>query len=301
MQFLILTGTSGAGKMTAFHYLGDSGYYAVDNLPPRLLPALADACRAEGRERVLAVVDARVGQAITELPAVLDQLRANGTPAHLLFLDASDEALVRRFKETRRPHPLFESGRGTILDAVRAERRLLDELLARADKVVDTSSLSASEVGKVVADVLGETQQPGMVITVESFGFKHGIPIDADLVFDVRFLINPHYVPELKPLTGLSPQVAAYVHRHPLTEPFLEHLFAFVGFTLPQYLREGKAYLTIAIGCTGGQHRSVTVAEDLAEYLRREGYRVIVLHRDARPLPPAASADRDGGAENPLP
>jgi UPF0042 nucleotide-binding protein len=281
MRFIVLTGTSGAGKITAAHYFGDIGYYSVDNLPPRLLPELAESCRARKCDRALAVVDARAGASLRELPAVLEQLKANGTPAEVLYLDASDEVLVRRFKETRRPHPLFEQGRGSILDAIQAERTLLDEIRARADKVIDTSNLNPSELTAVLASVTGERSGPRLLITVESFGFKHGLPIDADLVFDVRFLVNPHYVPELKPLTGRDPAVARYVHQDPLTEPFLKKMLDFISFSLPQYEREGKAYLTIAIGCTGGRHRSVTIAQDVANYLGGEGYRVSVFHRDA--------------------
>jgi UPF0042 nucleotide-binding protein len=286
-RFIVLTGTSGAGKMTAFHYFQDMGYYAVDNLPPRLLVPLYESCGAAGNERVLAVVDARSGDALSELPAALDELANRGAPTELLFLDASDEALIRRFKETRRPHPVYTNVRGSILDAILAEREMLSEMLGRADKVIDTTNMTPGELASALAEVTNERTRPSLLITIESFGFKHGVPIDADLVFDVRFLANPHYVPTLQPLTGHAPEVARYIHQDPLTEPFLEKLFGFIGFLLPQYRREGKAYLTIAIGCTGGRHRSVTVAEDLAAYLHGDGYRVSVHHRDAqrdRPL-----------------
>ena len=285
MRFIVLTGTSGAGKATAFNYFEDVGFFAVDNVPPRLLPDLARSCKQEGRQKVLAVVDSRVGRSIEELPDVLDQLEATGSRAELLFLDASDEVLVRRFKETRRPHPTFASASGAVLDAVRAEREMLTGTLGRADKVIDTSGLSPFELRDELADLTDSPAGPGLVITIVSFGFKHGLPIDADLIFDVRFLVNPHYVPELKPLTGVSPKVANYIHRDPLTEPFLEKLLNFVNFTLPQYAREGKAYLTIGVGCTGGRHRSVTIAEDMAASLRAEGYRVSVFHRDAEREP----------------
>jgi len=254
----------------------------VDNLPPALLPALAESCAAQKRGRVVAVVDSRCGPAVADLPGVLDEMEAAGLRTELLFLDASDEVLVRRFKESRRPHPAFEAGHGILLDAVRAERELLAETRARADKLVDTSNLAPSELRAELSDVMGEPPSQGMVITVESFGFNHGLPIDADLVFDVRFLINPHYVGDLKPLTGQSAEVARYIHSDPTTEPFLKRLVDLVAFSLPQYRREGKAYLTIAIGCTGGRHRSVTVAEELAAHLRQEGYRVAVYHRDIR-------------------
>ncbi len=292
MRFIIVTGMSGAGKATALHYFGDIGYYAVDNVPPRLLPALADSCCDGGQDRLMVVVDARVGNALQELPAVLDQLAERETQAELIFLDAADEVLVRRFKETRRPHPLFGVGK-SVLEAIQGERAMLDDIRACADKVIDTTNLTPADLSRLLAETTGERSVPKLQITVESFGFKHGIPVDADLVFDVRFLANPHYVPELKPLTGLSPEVANYVHQDPITEPFLEKMFDLVGFTLPQYQREGKAYLTIGIGCTGGRHRSVTVAEDMTAYLRGEGYRVAVLHRDAQREPAL-----DRGARN---
>lgn len=285
MRFIILTGNSGAGKMTAQRYFDDIGYYAVDNVPPGLLPEMARICQEEGRERILVVVDTRAGAPLANMPAILERLSQQRTPAEILFLDANDETLIRRFKETRRPHPIFEQGQGSILEAIQAERAMLDELRARADKVIDTSTLTPAELARSLADVTGEMIGPKLHITVESFGFKHGLPLDADLVFDVRFLANPHYVPELKPLTGKSPEVVHYIHQDPLTEPFLERMFALITFSLPQYQREGKAYLTIAIGCTGGRHRSVAISEELGDYLRREGYRVSIYHRDTQMEP----------------
>src|SRR5579871_5524792 len=295
MRFIILTGTSGAGKMTALHYFTDIGYYAVDNVPPRLLPQLADACRAAGQQCVLAVVDTRAGASISGLPAILDRLTARKTAVEVLFLDASDEVLVRRFKETRRPHPIFGDGRRSVLEAVQAERALLEDIRARADKVIDSTNLTPAELCRALADVTDERRGPKLQITVESFGFKHGLPIDADLVFDVRFLANPHYIVDLQPLTGLAPEVAHYIHQDPLTDPFLERMFGLIAFSLPQYQREGKAYLTIAIGCTGGQHRSVTIGEDLAAFLRREGYRVTVFHRDIERKHMGDVPDREDG------
>ena len=305
MRFIVLTGTSGAGKATAFNYFEDVGFYAVDNVPPRLLPELARSCRAEGLDKVLAVVDSRAGRSIGELAPMLDQVEALGIKAELLFMDASDDALIRRFKETRRPHPTFRTAQGSVLDAIRAERAMLSDILARADKSIDTSNMTPLDLRTELAEVAGIPAGPGLTITVVSFGFKHGIPIDADLIFDVRFLVNPHYVPALKPLTGLSPEVAHYIHRDPLTEPFLEKLVDFVDFTLPQYAREGKAYLTIGIGCTGGRHRSVTISEDLASSLRAEGFRVSVFHRDTEREPIVSAPQRaaedsyDLGVESP--
>ena len=304
MRFIIVTGMSGAGKATALHFFGDIGYYAVDNVPPRLLPALAESCcdtSSGGQDRLLVVVDARVGAAIKELPDTLRELAGTKHAPEVIFLDAADEILVRRFKETRRPHPLFGGGK-SVLEAIHAERAMIDGTRACADRVIDTSNLTPADLCRVLAEATGERTGPKLQITVESFGFKHGIPVDADLVFDVRFLANPHYVPKLRLLTGLSPEVARYVHQDPVTEPFLEKMFDLIGFTLPQYHREGKAYLTIAIGCTGGRHRSVTLSEDLARYLRGDGYRVAVLHRDVHhepaPEPPHASRlTPQGGGE----
>ena len=281
MRLIIVTGTSGAGKMTAASYFGDIGYFTVDNPPPDLLPQLAQSCKNSGRERVVAIVDARSGSGFANTGAILDTLRDQGTPAEIVYLDASDEVLVRRFKETRRPHPIFQEGRGSILDAIQTERLMLDEMRARAERVIDTSNLSPSELAVMLGAVIGEAAGARLMVSVESFGFKHGLPIDADLVFDVRFLINPHYVPDLKPLTGQDEVVAKFIHADPVTEPFLERLLELIRFSLPQYEREGKAYLTIAIGCTGGQHRSVAIAEDVAKAIRELDYRVTVFHRDA--------------------
>src|ERR1043166_4304291 len=280
MRFLVITGTSGSGKTTAFHHFEDAGYYAVDKVPPRLLPALAETCIREGRERVVAVVDSRAGAALSELPQVLEEMRTAGLPAEILFLDASDEILIRRFKETRRPHPTFDSSGETIQGAITAERAMLEEILDRADKRLDTSNMNPHELKDELADVTGDELGSGTLVTVESFGFKHGLPTDADLVFDVRFLANPHYEPKLKALTGNMPVVHDFIHGDPLTQPYLDKLYELLDFTLPQYVREGKAYLTIAIGCTGGRHRSVCIAEDVAEHVREQGYRVVVHHRD---------------------
>ena len=280
MRLIVLTGTSGAGKTTALHFFEDAGYYAADNLPPHLLEALVRTCASMNRQRVAAVVDSRSGPCLADLPAALDALAASGTQVQLLFVDASDEILVRRFKECRRPHPTFQAGRGTILEAVRAEREMLAEALERCDKLIDTSHLTPAGLRAELSATVREPLGRGLIVTIESFGFKHGTPIDADLVFDVRFLVNPHYDPRLKDLTGSSQEVAEFIHADALTTQYLQRLGDFLLFTLPEYEREGKAYLTIAIGCTGGRHRSVTIAEDIARRLEQAGYYVAVLHRD---------------------
>lgn len=285
MRFVVITGPSGAGKTLALHSFEDAGYYAVDNLPPALLPALGAFCREQGYKGGAVVVDTRSGKAFAELPVVLEELRKAGFPLETLFLDAGDDALVHRFKETRRPHPLLTepaeaSPEGGIVAAIHQERAQLETARALAGRVLDTSAFTAAQLRAIIHDTYAPDSKPGLLVTVTSFGFKYGLPIDADLVFDVRFLINPHYVAALKGLDGRDARVARYVHQDPLTSPFQQRMEDLVDFALPQYQREGKAYLTIAIGCTGGQHRSVVLAEDLAARLRAEGYRVIVHHRD---------------------
>jgi UPF0042 nucleotide-binding protein len=285
MRFVVISGMSGAGKTLALHSFEDAGYYAVDNLPPRLLPALTDYCRAEGCARAAAVVDTRCGPTFAELPDILHELSKAGVQVETLFLDASDETLVHRYKETRRPHPLLresEDGvmRGDIVAAIQEERHQLEPVRALVDRMLDTTALSIAQLRDTLHATYAPDTRPGLLVTVTSFGFKHGLPVDADLVFDVRFLTNPHYVSALKPFTGMDARVVKYVHDDPHTLPFLEKMFGLIAYALPQYQLEGKAYLNIAIGCTGGKHRSVVLAEDLAERLRAEQHRVAVRHRD---------------------
>ncbi|MCW3098408.1 MAG: hypothetical protein JWL77_4026 [Chthonomonadaceae bacterium] len=281
MRFVVITGPSGAGKTLALHSFEDAGYYTADNLPPCLLPELADFCRKTERERCAVVVDARSGTAFDDLSDVMAQMNNDGVCVELLYLDASDGALVHRFKETRRPHPLVnEATQGGIVEAIQLERVLLESARPLADRILDTSTMTAWELRDFMHATYSQDTRPGLLVTVTSFGFKHGLPVDADLVFDVRFLANPHYVPELKYLSGKSEAVAAYVHADPLTAPFQSRMNDLVDFALPQYQREGKAYLNISIGCTGGQHRSVVLAEDLAAQLTQAGYRVTIRHRD---------------------
>ena len=281
MRFVVITGPSGAGKTLALHSFEDAGYYTADNLPPCLLPVLADFCRETGRERCAVVVDARCGSAFEDLGDVMTQMNSAGVHVELLYLDAGDGALVRRFKETRRPHPLVgEATSGGIVEAIQLERVLLASARPLAEHILDTSGMTAWELRDHLHATYSQDTRPGLLITVTSFGFKHGLPVDADLVFDIRFLANPHYVPELKYLSGRSAPVADYVHADPLTAPFQARMHDLIDFSLPQYQREGKAYLNIAIGCTGGQHRSVVLSEDLAAQLLHNGYRVTVRHRD---------------------
>ncbi len=282
MRLIIVTGISGSGKSQALRVFEDLGYYCVDNLPPSLLPNLAEI--EGGRIPDLAcVVDVRAGAGLAELEPALEQLAARQVQVTILFLEASDPVLVNRFKETRRKHPLLLEA-GGILPSIQRERDLLTDLKARSQKVIDTSDHTPRSLAQLLTDLFEEHPGPqaGLVISVVSFGFKHGLPLDADLVFDVRFLANPHYIRELRWQDGQQTDVSDFIRKDPLTAPYLEKLYDLVIFSLPAYVQEGKAYLTIAIGCTGGRHRSVMVAEDLAEFLRGQGYKPLVQHRDIK-------------------
>lgn len=276
---------SGAGKSMTANTFEDLNFYCIDNLPPSVIPDVINLWQPPAESQNLAiVVDVRTGQFFDQLLPVCEQLREH--PAShfrrpvVLFLDASDAELVKRFKETRRKHPLVTEERG-ILDAIALERDMLADLKEKADKIIDTTNLESEGLRRLIRDFFGTAQsQESLMIAVVSFGFKHGTPLDADLVFDVRFLANPFWVPRLKNLNGTHEDVMQYVLSDPLTEPLLEKLFDLVEFSLPQYIKEGKAYLTIAIGCTGGKHRSVVVANELARFLSAGNYTVRVEHRD---------------------
>lgn len=282
MRFVIITGISGSGKSQALRIFEDLGYYCVDNLPPALLPELADL--GKGRyANIACVVDVRAGQGLEALPPALDELGKRDLQTTILFLEASDPVLVNRFKETRRKHPLLLEA-GGILPSIQRERELLTDLKDHAHKVIDTSDHTPRSLSQMLTELFGDQGGPqaGLVITVVSFGFKHGLPLDADLVFDVRFLKNPHYERELRWQDGQQTAVADFVRTDPLTQPFIEKLCDLVDFSIPPYIQEGKAYLTIAIGCTGGRHRSVMVAEELSGFLRSRGYDPLVQHRDIK-------------------
>jgi UPF0042 nucleotide-binding protein len=287
MQLVIITGLSGAGKATTAKVFEDLGYTVTDNLPPPLLPELVAQCVELGEqspgERVAVVADARSGAFFVGLEPALEQVRQQGVQPVVLFLDCSDAVLVQRFKETRRRHPLPPTAAG-ILGSIQAERALLDEIRERADKVIDTSDLSVQTLRELLTGSFSQERDKnqGLVITVTSFGFKYGLPLDADLVFDVRFLNNPYYVPDLRPLDGRDLRVQAYVAEDASLEPYLHILYDLVAFSVPRYITEGKAYLTIAVGCTGGRHRSVMISELLAEFLRAQGYHALVQHRDVQ-------------------
>jgi UPF0042 nucleotide-binding protein len=282
-DFVVITGFSGAGKSQAMACFEDAGYFCVDNLPPEMIASLAELFAHEGSkvERAAVVCDVRGGAYFEGLAKVLEDLGASGTPHRLLFLEASEDVLLDRYKETRRRHPL--AGGGQVSSAIAEERALLEPLKVSADVVIDTSDLSASRLRKVVADkMLPHDGKLGkLAVTFMTYGFKHGTPRDADLLFDVRFLPNPHYEDELRDLTGLDEPVRAYVVASDGLSEFYDRLIPLLDYLLPSYVREGKAHLTIGIGCTGGRHRSVVIGEHLAEvYSGRDGYMVDVVHRD---------------------
>jgi UPF0042 nucleotide-binding protein len=282
VRFVIITGISGSGKSQALRIFEDLGYYCVDNLPPALLPQLADLGNGQS-PNVACVVDVRAGAGLQALGPALEELKKRALETTVLFLEASDPVLVNRFKETRRKHPLLLEA-GGILPSIRRERELLTDLKDRADKVIDTTDHTPRSLSTLLTELFEGDPGPqaGLVITLVSFGFKHGLPLDADLVFDVRFLANPHYVRELRWQDGQQTEVVNYIRNDPLTQPFLDKLFDLVNFSVPPYIKEGKAYLTIAIGCTGGRHRSVMVTEELAAFLRGRGYDPLVQHRDVK-------------------
>jgi UPF0042 nucleotide-binding protein len=280
-KFVVLTGVSGSGKSQAIHALEDLGYFCVDNLPTTLMPTLAELARREGHSRVAIVADVREKGFVKHFPAALRSLRAmKGLHPAVIFLDANNAALVRRFSETRRPHPM--APKRSAAEGIRLERASLAGIRKLADVILDTSDMTVHDLREQFKTLAtGLREQVPMVATIVSFGYKFGVPIDADLVFDVRFLPNPHFVPALKPRTGRDQSVVRFMRRFKATRGLLRHLSAFLKFVLPQYVGEGKSYLTVAVGCTGGRHRSVMVAEALrAELTGVPGVRVRVSHRD---------------------
>jgi len=281
LRFVIITGLSGAGRSFAIKCLEDLGYFCVDNLPTTLIPTFADltARSTQAVRRVALGVDVREGEYLSHLLDALAELRARGHRVEVLFLEATDEALVRRYSETRRRHPLASDG--SVLDAIRAERKALSHMREVADRVLDTSALTVHRLKERLVELYGApTARPGLATALVSFGFKHGTPYDADLVFDVRFLPNPHFVEALRPLDGRDARVSGFVLEPAEAQELLRHLADFLKFLLPLYEREGKAYLTIAVGCTGGRHRSVVLVEELKRVLEGLGYVPTVVHRD---------------------
>jgi RNase adapter protein RapZ len=286
-DLVLISGLSGAGKSSAMNVFEDAGYFCVDNLPAEMIRSLAELFMHEGSkvERAAVVCDSRGGEFLGALAGVIDQLAAAGVVHRVVFLTADEEALVNRYKETRRRHPL--APHGSVVDGIRAEVELLEPVRRRADLVIDTSGLSAAALRRKVAEELLVTATPGrLAVTFTSFGHKHGPSRDADLAFDVRFLPNPHYDPNLRPLTGFDQRIVDYVGRDGRLQEFYSYVVPLLEYLLPQYVAEGKAHLMVAIGCTGGRHRSVTIAEHLASVFRdRPDYFVEVAHRDVDRLP----------------
>jgi len=279
-MILVITGLSGAGKSYASHVLEDAGYYCVDNLPPDLIKQFVELAfqSGKGKTRLALVCDVRGGTRFQDLFESLNTLEHQGVAHRIVFLEASEEVLLRRFSETRRRHPLDS---GTLRDDIRRERELLADIRTKADIIIDTSTFSVSRLKEKMLEVTGmRTQTKGMNVVVSSFGFKYGVPSESDLVFDVRFLPNPHYVAELAPLTGKDERIQNYVLDSDTSRDFSVRFLDFIDFLMPQFTKEGKSHLTIAIGCTGGRHRSVTFAEILASHLRASAYHVRVSHRD---------------------
>jgi UPF0042 nucleotide-binding protein len=279
LHIVVVTGMSGAGRSTAVHVLEDLGFFCVDNLPPALAPRLVDMLAVDDEIRRVGLgVDVRTGAFFEGIESMFETLEAGGHEVEVLFLDCAEEALVRRFSESRRPHPLAPGG--DVLAAIQQERERLGALRSRARQVIDTTALSVHDLRRSLVDYVARgSARPRMVTRFVSFGFKYGLPVDADLVFDLRFLPNPHFVPELRPKVGTDEAVARFVLEQADSQQLLERLIPLLRELLPRYEREGKAYLTVALGCTGGRHRSVAMTEELARHLRHDG-EVVVVHRD---------------------
>ena len=278
-ELVIITGLSGSGKGTVLKAFEDLGYYSVDNLPLELIPKFAELVKsAAGIRRAALVVDIREGAALERFPALFKRIRRL-IPTRLIFLEAGDDVLIRRFSETRRPHPLGTSQ--SVAASIRSERERLQPIRSLADPIINTSEFNVHELRETIhSGFRGEARGSGVLIQVTSFGFRHGVPADSDLVFDVRFLPNPNYIPAFKKLNGKHPSVARYIRSFPQTQEFIERISALLVYLLPHYIEEGKSYLTISFGCTGGHHRSVMIAHEMRRKLSEAGYRVKETHRD---------------------
>lgn len=281
LEFTIITGLSGAGKSEAIRCFEDMGYFCIDNLPPTLIPKVAELLSLPGSKvrKVALVVDVRGREYFDKVWDALRELKGMQIGHQILYLEASDDTLVKRFKETRRRHPLAEGGE--VIDGIKRERDLLSSLKEAADMVIDTTGVATYELKeKIRSQFVGGPAKKGLLISVISFGYKYGVPMDADLVMDVRFLPNPHYVEELSRLTGEDEEVRQFVLERSVTKSFLNKFESLLSYLMPHYIKEGKTHFTIALGCTGGTHRSVTLAEEVQKFLKHKGYNVIVRHRD---------------------
>jgi RNase adapter protein RapZ len=277
-HLVLLTGLSGSGKGSVLNTFEDLGFYCVDNLPVALIPKFSELYVEGGEiERAALLVDAREGEQIDKLPGIYRQL-VNEHPATLVFIEASDEALMRRFSETRRPHPLGRGG--SIAEGIREERRRMAPIRRLADVVIDTTKFNVHELRQFIIDRFQNPGRRPLLVSVVSFGYRYGIPPDADLVFDVRFLPNPHFVPRLRPFSGKDPRVARYIRSFTQTGEFLRRIESLLLYLIPHYIQEGKSYLTVGLGCTGGRHRSVALAEIIKRAVKKKGYSAKVVHRD---------------------
>lgn len=283
MEFLLITGMSGAGKSQAMKVMEDMNYYCMDNLPPALLAKFAELCYESRRDidKVAVVVDIRSGEFFEHLFKGLQELNDSGITHKILFLDAADNVLIKRYKELRRPHPLNPDG--SIIEGIKEERELLEDVKKRADYIIDTSNLTLGMLKEEMSKIFLEGKESRNIsISINSFGFKHGTLLDGDLIFDVRFIPNPFYIPELREYTGEDKNVKDYVFKWPQTNIFISKVIDMLEFLIPHYIREGKTQLIVGIGCTGGVHRSVAIANKIAEVLEKNGHRVGVSHRDYR-------------------
>ncbi len=281
MKFLVVTGQSGAGKSRTASILEDLGYYCVDNLPPELIQQFAEVCLATtGRfERVALVSDVRAGQSFEGLLSGLKALDSMGLEYSIVYIEAENDAIIKRYKESRRSHPLSRDGTA-LTDAIEKEKKLLSPVRTRANYIINTTSLSTARLRSELIRLFEEEPQRAMAVRIQSFGFKYGTPEDADLVFDVRFLPNPYYIADLKPKSGLTPEVRDFIFKYQQTLDFMAKLEDLLAFMLPHYYEEGKTSLVIAVGCTGGRHRSVAVAKEIGDYVAKRGYPTTVGHRD---------------------
>jgi UPF0042 nucleotide-binding protein len=277
-RVVVITGMSGAGRRTAAHAMEDHGWYVVDNIPPVMLPLLVRQLASDGITKLAVVIDVRSRADMQHLPVVFSDLADQGITAEICFIEATDEMIVKRQESSRRPVPLQEDGR--MIEGIRRERRMMSTLRAAADMVIDTTPLNVHQLQQRVAHAYGGDDRDELRVIVVSFGFKNGVPIDSDMVFDVRFLPNPYWVPELRPQNGLSEAVSSYVLGQPAAEPFLTHLLGLLDSVLPGYVSEGKRQVELAIGCTGGKHRSTAISEEVARRLRERSLNVQVMHRD---------------------
>jgi len=278
-NFLIITGLSGSGKTTASRFFEDLGYYCMDNIPAKLIPNFVDLWKKKEFQidKVAFVIDIREAGFVTEFPEILEKIRKKLSPC-VIFMEASDETIIKRFSESRRPHPL--TGQGTVIQNIQMERDKLAEIKSLSDEVIDTSKTSISDLKKLISDRFFKKNEYRIQIMLVSFGYKYGVPLDSDLVFDTRFLPNPHYIDRLRDKTGQEKKVSDYIYNSEITKKYINYLFGFIDFQLPCFIEEGKSCLTIAIGCTGGKHRSVAVAEWLKEHLESKKYSVQIIHRD---------------------